>query len=275
MSNYNIHQQRKNLTSYLIILVIVLVGCTTKYNPQTLTVAGSRSVLPSVQELATAYQNENSAVQIDVQGIGSSAGIEAVLSGIAEIGMASRDLKDEEKTKLESVTIAYDAIAIIVHPENSVDNLTVEQVRDIFAGKITNWQDVGGKNLAIVLVDRDPGSGTKEVFDELLMGEGVTTTDKALVIDGTGAARAVVGNDIAAIGYISFASVDETVRPIKLGGVEPSVENVQNGSYFLFRPFVLVYQKGIISNVGLDFLDFIHSSKGQTIIKNADLILAK
>jgi phosphate transport system substrate-binding protein len=263
------HLATKILVPFLILLSI-MAACQSRQQ-QVLTIAGSRSVLPSVQEIADAYSSEHPEVTVDIHGIGSSAGIESVRNGTADIGMASRDLKEEEQAELVGTVIAHDVVAVIVHPENTVSDLTTEQVRSIFSGAIADWSEVGGEDLPIVIIDKEAGSGTKEVFEELLMGEDVPISESAIIMDGTAAARNAVASDKAAIGYISLASVTSEVRAISLDGITPSVENVQAGQYGLLRPFVLATRENP-SQLATRFIEYVLGTEGQAIIEEVGLI---
>jgi phosphate transport system substrate-binding protein len=260
------------LTSSVILLVslLTLSACQSRQEP-VLTIAGSRSVLPVIQEIADIYGSEHPEITIDVHGIGSSAGIESVRKGTADIGMASRGLKEEEQAELVGAVIALDVVAIIVHRENAVSDLTTDQVRSIFSSAISHWSEVGGDDLPIVIIDKEAGSGTREVFEELLMGEDVLISESAIVMDGTAAARTAVASDPAAIGYISLASVTPEVRAISLDGITPSVESVQAGRYSLFRPFVLATRKNP-AKLATQFIEYVRSTEGQDIVEQAGLI---
>lgn len=261
------------LVASLIVLGAWTHACTGK-RAGTVTVAGSRSVLPVVQELADHYKVKYPDITIDIQGIGSSAGIAAVQQGAADIGMSSRNLKETE-TGLEETVIAIDCVALIVNPQNKIAALTSDQIRDIFAGETTNWSTVGGDDVSITVIDKEAGSGTREVFEEILMGE-TKISELAIVMDGTGAARAAVARDPAAIGYISLASVTQEVEAIALDQVEPSTQNVQAGKYMLFRPFVLATTAtGEVPKLARDFIDYILSEEGQSIVEDSGLIRAK
>ena len=247
--------------------LLALVACKPQAN--TLVIAGSRSVMPVVEVLADSFKQNNTQVQIDIQGVGSSAGVTAASEGAADIGMVSRRLKEDEPQLVETI-IAYDGVAIIVHPNNPVDNLTMEQLRAIYAGKITNWADVGGNDAEIVLIDKEEGSGTRDVFMDLVMDE-TPIADSAIVMDGTGAARAAVAADPNAIGYISFAAVTPEVKALTIDGVPASPEAVLAGNYIIYRPFVLVTQAEP-SALAQQFLDYVQSPAGQAIVAQNDLI---
>jgi phosphate transport system substrate-binding protein len=233
-------------------------------------VAGSTSVQPYVEVLAEEYYRLYQNIA-DVQGGGSSMGITAVNEGTANIGMSSRPLRGAE-LELWSVEIARDALAIIVHPQNPVKNLTLEEIRRIYTGEINNWSMVGGKNREIYVVAREEGSGTRGAFEELVMGES-RITQGAITFNSNGAVRQTVSSGLDFIGFISLGLVNETVSAIELNGVEASRDNVMNGSYELFRSFIFVTIEEPESGGAIDqFIRFILSPEGQEVLKDEGLI---
>jgi phosphate transport system substrate-binding protein len=237
-----------------------------------LSVVGSTSVEPFAEALAEEYMAHHRQEKIFVQGGGSSAGILAVRTGAAKVGMSSRDLMESEKD-LMAVPIIYDAIAIIVHRENPLQELTLEQIRKIFSAEITRWSELTGKNQPITLVSREEGSGTREAFQKLIMGEKEISLS-ALVQDSNGAIRQVVGDDRNAIGYISLGLVNDRVKALRIDGIEPSVENIQNRRYKIVRPFLFVF-KSSPQGLAKNFLDFILSPAGQKLLVQEGLISMK
>lgn len=231
----------------------------------TITIAGSTSVQPLSEELARAFKEKHPQVDINIAGGGSGAGIKAAQEGTAEIGASSRDLKPDEEGTLNKTIIAKDGIAIVVHPKNSVNELTVEQTRKIFAGEITNWEDVGGKSAAINLFTREEGSGTRDAFQEMVMGKDTKISGNASVLNATGALRTAVAGDINGIGYISLGSLDKSVKALKIDGVEPSGATILDGTYKISRPF-LYLTKGEPDGIVKAYLDFVLSSEGQKIV---------
>lgn len=232
-------------------------------------IAGSTSVQPLADELARYFMQQNPKVTIEVQGGGSSVGIRSAIQGIVDIGTSSRELTEDESKKLsekgwQEIKIAEDGIAVIVHKTNSISNLTIEQIRDIFSGKIKNWKDVGGKNAPIVVVTREEGSGTRGAFEEIVMGK-AKITDSAIVQPSTGAVKTTVSQDENAIGFISIGALDSTVRGVKVEGVEPTEKNVKLGKYKIKRPFLFLVSK-TPSVVTKAFVDFALSDEGQAIV---------
>ncbi|HEX5690654.1 MAG TPA: phosphate ABC transporter substrate-binding protein [Roseiflexaceae bacterium] len=237
-----------------------------------LTVTGSTSVTPFAEHLAELYQHQHAGTTINIQGLGSSAGIRAALDGIAEIGMSSRELKAEEADQLDQVVIARDALAMIVNPSNPVSDLSREQIQAIFGGATRSWADLGGPDVPIVLVSREAGSGTYGAFEELVMkNEPIATS--AMRQGSNGAIRQIVAEDIYAIGYISLGIVDNTVKALSIGGVQPSAEHVEDGSYTLVRPFLFVWRKGQpLGQLASGFLDYVLGPEGQRELTNAGLV---
>lgn len=231
---------------------------------------GSTSVDPLAQKLAEAYKAKTPDVEIEIQAVGSSAGIKAALDGSATIGMSSRELKEEEIAEgANPLIICRDGIAVAVNPENPVQNLSKEQVQKIFMGEITNWKEVGGNDEEIIVVSRESGSGTRGAFEEILKIEKEVEGKKisglvqtALQAEGTGAVKANVASKENAIGYVSLGYIDETIKTVQVEGADPTAENITAGTYPVARPFVLV-TKGEISETDQAFLDFVMSSEGQ------------
>jgi len=232
--------------------------------------AGSTSVQPYAEVLSEDYALLYPDDAVDVQGGGSAAGITAAESGVADIGMSSRDLTDDEKQQLWSVEIAKDGLAIIVHPKNPVQDLSLEQVRDIYSMKITKWSELGGPDANIHVITREDGSGTRSSFESLIMGTD-RITPKAIVQDSNGAVRQLVSSDPNSIGFISLGLVDQTVKALNLDNIIPSRENVINGSYGLFRPFLFL-SKGEPTGLAKQFIDYTMSPDGQKILMDEGLI---
>ena len=267
---------KKKLISILAgtLLVGSLVGCSSGSassgsgsDATKITVSGSTSIGPTMEVLAENYQKANEGVSIEVQQVGSSAGITNTIDGTSQIGMSSRDLKDEEKSEgLEEYQIAIDGIAVITNTANEVKDLTIEQVKDIYTGKITNWKEVGGKDADIVVVSREDGSGTRDGFQEIVGFESEELTGDAQISDGSGNIKTTVQGNENAIGYISFGYLDDSINSVKIGGVEPTEENVYKDKYPISRPFLLV-TKGEATDDAKAFIDYILSDDGQKTIK--------
>lgn len=237
------------------------------------TVSGSTSVGPVVEILGEDFTAKNEGISVEVQQIGSSAGIKNAIEGTSQIGMASRDLKDEEKASgLKETQIAIDGIAVITNKNNEVKDLTLEQVKDIYTGKITNWKEVGGKDAPIVVVSREDGSGTRDGFQENVGFESEELTKDAQISDGSGNIKSIVEGNENSIGYISFGYVDDKVNALTIDGVELTVENVKDNKYAIARPFLLVNKEDKISEEGTKFIEFILSEEGQKIVEDKGFI---
>ena len=212
-------------------------------------------------------------VTVNAEFTGSSAGIESLLSGSVDIGNSSRALEDSEKQNgaVENI-VAIDGIAVVVNPDTKVENLTKEQLAQIYTGEITDWADVDGDSAPIVVIGREAGSGTRGAFEELL-----DVADKctyASELDSTGAVMAKVASTPGSIGYVSLDVLDDTVKALKLEGVEPTAENIKAGNYFLSRPFVMA-TKGEISEQSEPvqaLFDYLSSAEGKDLISSVGLI---
>lgn len=244
-------------------------GCSRTSAERGLTVAGSTSIQPFADRWAEVFMKGHPRFSVNVQGGGSSAGIQAAKSGAADIGMSSRELKDSEKDLLE-IVVARDGLAIIVHPENPVGDLSLVQVQNIFAGNIGNWEYAGGPAREIHVVTREEGSGTRGAFQEMVMGKS-RIFPRAIVQDSNGTVREIVANDPASIGYISLGLVNERVKAVRLEGVEPSHDHIIEKKYTLVRPFLFV-TNGPPKPGAREFINFVLSRKGQELIEKEGLI---
>lgn len=238
----------------------------------TISISGSTSVGPLMEKVQEIYEEEISNVTLEIQQNGSGAGIKDVIGGVSEIGMSSRELKDEEKGSVEGTTIAYDGIALLVNPNNTVKNISLEDVKKIYTGEITNWKDLGGEDAPIVVVSREEGSGTRDAFQEIVGYESEELTKDASISDGSGAVKTTVAGNKNAIGFASFEYIDDTVSALSVNDVEPTAENVKAGDYKISRPFLLVTSKDTLTDEGQKLIDFVLSSEGQQIVKDNKLI---
>ena len=240
----------------------------------TVDVIGSNSVQPFAEVLAEEFNEQNREFKVDVQGGGSTVGVQATRDGIADVGMASRSLKPEEAAEFTPVTIARDGLAIVVHSSNPINNLSVEQVRNMFSGHITNWQEVGGPDAPVRLIVREESSGTREAFMTLVMGEGIRVVRTAINQDSNGAIKELVKNDPYSIGFMSLGLVTDELKAIQVDGVDATVDAVVDGSYPLVRPFLFI-TKGPPSAQAQKFIDFVLSDHGQDILAREGLVRAK
>ena len=238
-----------------------------------ISMVGSTSMEKFANALSESFMEKYPNVTVTAEFVGSGAGIEAVSNGTADIGNSSRNLKDEEKAGgVAENIVAIDGIAVVVDGANTVEDLTKQQLSDIYEGKITNWKDAGGNDAPIVVVGRESGSGTRSAFEELLKLEDICKYSNEL--DSTGAVMAKVASTPGAIGYVSLDVLDDTVKAVKLEGAEPTEENIKAGSYFLSRPFVMA-TKGEISeqnDLVKALFDYIYSEEGAEIVKSVGLI---
>ena len=240
----------------------------------TVSTDGSTSMEKVIGGLGEMFMELNDNVTFTYNPTGSGSGIKAVQEGRCDIGLSSRALKaEEEEQGLVATTLAYDGIAVIVNPENTVEDLTVEQIAAIYAGEITNWSKVGGMDAEIVLVGREAGSGTRSGFEEIVGVEDLCQYRQELT--STGDVITAVSQNPGAIGYASLASVKDTVKAIKVGGVAPSEETVKDETYAIQRPFVLVTKKGTaLTETAQAFFDFITSEAAREVITAAGVVPA-
>lgn len=260
-----------SLFALAIALVCVLTAC--GGNKEAVTTDGSTSMNKVIGALGEAFQSD-SGTTVTYNATGSGAGIQAVLEGRCDIGLASRELKDEEKAKgLEGTVLAYDGIAIIVNPENPVNDLDLETIAKIYTGEIKNWKEIGGNDAEIVLIGREAGSGTRDGFESI-----TGTEDKCAYrqeLTSTGDVITTVASNPNAIGYASLASVKDTVKALKIDGVTASEETIKNGTYVVQRPFVLVTKTDVtLSESAQSFFNFITSEAAQGIIIEAGVVPA-
>lgn len=240
----------------------------------TVVIAGSTSVQPLSEELAEAFMDQNGGVSVEVQGGGSGQGIKAIADKIADLGALSREVKDEEKASISNETIiAKDGVAVVVNPDCSAADLTIEQIQKIYTGEISNWKEVGGDDAAIVVVTREEGSGTRGAFTEITKvlakdasgKEMDQTTTNAIVQPSTGAVKQTVATMPNSIGYISLGALDDTVKPVTVEGVAPANDTVLSGEYKISRPFIFVSGEEVTPATQA-FLDFVLSAEGQEIV---------
>jgi phosphate transport system substrate-binding protein len=246
----------------------------------TVVVAGSTSVQPLSEMLAETYMADHPEVSIEIQGGGSGQGVKAIEEKIADFGALSRELKPEEESiAAKQFVIAKDGIAIIVNSETSVSDIAIEQLKKIYTGEITNWSEVGGANKAINVVTREEGSGTRSAFGELTgvlgkdaNGEEVdNTVASAIVQSSTGGVLEIVSGTPDSIGFISLGSLDDSVKALKVEGVQASTATVISGEYKISRPFLYIAGSNLSAGAQA-FVDFILSAEGQSIVEEAGYI---
>ena len=235
---------------------------------------GSTSMEKVIGALGEAFMEANSGVNFTYNPTGSGSGITAVSEGRCDIGLSSRALKDSEVASgLVGTVLAYDGIAMIVNPANTVEDLDIETIAKIYTGEITNWSEVGGADAEIVLVGREAGSGTRSGFEEL-----TETVDKCKYrqeLTSTGDVITAVAQNPDAIGYASLASVKDSVKALKVAGVAPTEETVKDGTYLIQRPFVLVTKEGVaLSPVAQAFFDYATKGQANDIITASGVVPA-
>ena len=246
-----------------------------EYLSGTVSTDGSTSMEKVIGALGEAFMEANSGVTFTYNPTGSGSGIQAVQEGRCDIGLSSRALKDAEKAAgLTETILAYDGIAVIVNPENTVEDLTLEQIAAIYTGEITNWSELGGDNAEIVLIGREAGSGTRGGFEEIVGIEDLCQYRQEL--SSTGDVITTVAQNPGAIGYASLASVKDTVKAVKVDGVAPSEATVKDGTYAIQRPFVLATKADAkFSDAAQAFFDYMTSDKANDIIIAAGVVPAK
>lgn len=253
-----------------IMLAAALTGCGGTKN-ETVSTDGSTSMEKVIGYLSEAYMDSHDGTKVTYNPTGSGSGIQAVSEGRCDIGLSSRDLKDDEKQNLEETVVAIDGIAIIVNPENTVEDLSVEQIGKIYTGEITNWKEVGGEDKPIVPIGREAASGTRDGFESI-----TGTKDKCKYsqeLTSTGDVIQTVSGNPNAIGYASLAAVKDTIKVLSVEGVKPSKETIQDKTYKIQRNFVLVTRKGTaLSADAQKFFDFATSSAADSLIEKAGAI---
>ena len=235
------------------------------------TTGGSTSVESVIGILTEAFKEIQPNVDVTYDPTGSGAGITGASEGTLDIGLSSRALKDDEAETLDATVFALDGIAIVVNNENTVEDLSLEQIKGLATGEITNWSEVGGPDAPVVPIGREAGSGTRDGFESVIGVEDACKYQQELT--STGAVISAVAANPNAFGYASLASVGDTVKVVSVSGVAPSVETVQDGSYVLQRPFVMVTKEGTeLSEQAQSFLDFATSTDAASLIELADAV---
>ena len=261
---------------FSLILVVILTACAFAGcggEKETVSTDGSTSMNKVIGALGEAFEADNG-ITVTYNATGSGAGIQAVQEGRCDIGLASRNLKDEEKSKgLEGTVLAYDGIAVIVNPNNPVSDLDIETIAKIYTGEIKNWKEIGGNDAEIVLIGREAGSGTRDGFEDI-----TDTKDKCKYrqeLTSTGDVITTVSSNPGAIGYASLASIKDIVKALTVDGVAPSESTIKDGSYVVQRPFVLVTKKDTaLSESAQKFFDYITSEAANEIISAAGVVPA-
>jgi phosphate transport system substrate-binding protein len=257
---------------FLALCVAFFPSCRVGRSQTELTLAGSTSIQPFADKWAEVFMEKRPGLGVNVQGGGSSAGIQACKSGACQIGMSSRELKGDEKDLFE-IVVARDGLAVIVHPSNPVRGIKTAEVKQIFAGDLRNWNYLGGLDREITVVTREEGSGTRGAFQELVMGKNRIHRG-AITEDSNGTVREIIAHDPYAIGFISLGLVNEQVRALELDGAAANEENIVSGRYKLVRPFLFV-SRGEPTGLAKEFVDFVLSQEGQALVKREGLLPIK
>lgn len=230
----------------------------------TLSMNGSTSMEKVIKAVNGAFMEKNKGVTVNLNLTGSGTGIQEASEGKCDIGNSSRKLKDEEAEKLDATVVGLDGIALVVNPANKLEDITLQDLAKVYSGEITNWKELGGDDKAIVVIGREDGSGTRDGFESIVMGD--KEPKYAQELESTGSVINAVATTDGAIGYASLANVDETVKALKVGGVEATEENVKSGAYKVQRPFICATLKGSDNKLVKAYLDFILSEEGQALV---------
>lgn len=230
----------------------------------TLSMNGSTSMEKVIKAVNGAFMEKNKGVTVNLNLTGSGTGIQEASEGKCDIGNSSRKLKDEEAEKLDATVVGLDGIALVVNPANKLEDISLEDLAKVYSGEITNWKELGGDDKSIVVIGREDGSGTRDGFESIVMGD--KEPKYAQELESTGSVINAVATTDGAIGYASLANVDETVKALKIGGVEATEENVKSGAYEVQRPFICATLKGSDNKLVKAYLDFILSEEGQALV---------
>lgn len=230
----------------------------------TLSMNGSTSMEKVIKAVNGAFMEKNKGVTVNLNLTGSGTGIQEASEGKCDIGNSSRKLKDEEAEKLDATVVGLDGIALVVNPANKLEDITLEDLAKVYSGEITNWKELGGDDKSIVVIGREDGSGTRDGFESIVMGD--KEPKYAQELESTGSVINAVATTDGAIGYASLANVDETVKALKIGGIEATEENVKSGAYEVQRPFICATLKGSDNKLVKAYLDFILSEEGQALV---------
>ena len=230
----------------------------------TLSMNGSTSMEKVIKAVNGAFMEKNKGVTVNLNLTGSGTGIQEASEGKCDIGNSSRKLKDEEAEKLDATVVGLDGIALVVNPANKLEDITLEDLAKVYSGEITNWKELGGDDKSIVVIGREDGSATRDGFESIVMGD--KEPKYAQELESTGSVINAVATTDGAIGYASLANVDETVKALKIGGIEATEENVKSGAYEVQRPFICATLKGSDNKLVKAYLDFILSEEGQALV---------
>lgn len=262
------------------LICFLLTGSNGLAAENNIVIKGSTTVLPIAQPCAEVFMDQNPDIDISVQGGGSGVGVASIIDGTCDIGNSSRSVKEEEIATarekgvhiFENI-VARDAIAVIVNPANTLTGLTLDQVKGIYTGEISNWSEVGGSDQVIVVVSRDSASGTFEAFNELALKKEKVRPDSLLQASNSAVAT-TVANTPGAIGYVGLGYVTDRIKAIEVNGVMASKETVNAATYPLARP-LFMYTNGEPSGIVKEFIDFVMSEEGQKLVEENGFISVK
>ena len=269
--------KQKKILIFLLLITLVIISSSCSRDQKTVVIKGSTTVLPIAQK-ATEVFYKKTKIPVSLSGTGSGDGIKSLIDGTCDIANSSREIKKEEielasskGIKIKEITIAYDMIVPIVHPSNKVNNLSIEQLKAIYDGSITNWKEVGGNDEKIVVISRDSSSGTFEVWESKVMNKTEVRAD-ALLQASNGAVLTAVANNKNTIGYIGFGYLNSTVKMLWVNNIEPTIENGKSAVYPLSRKLYIYVNESKISGQTQKYVDFLLSKEGQQIVKEAGFI---
>ncbi len=267
------------LSLIFLIMIAVVTGCSRDQNNKSkIVIKGSTTVLPITQKAVEAYSKINDSVSISISGGGSGEGIKALIDGNTDIANSSRQLKEvetklaaEKKLSIKEIPVAYDMIVPVVHPDNPVKNLTIDQLKAIYDGSINNWKQIGGKDGKIIAVSRDTSSGTYEVWHEKVMHKTDVKKD-ALLQASNGAIVSTVSQNPKAIGYIGYGYINDRVRPLTVNGIEGTIENGKSGKFPVSRKLYIFINEEKVTDKAKEFIDYILGAEGQALVQEAGFI---
>lgn len=264
----------------LILSLAIMVSMTGFSEAEDLRIDGSTTVLPIAQKAAEVFMKKHPSIKVFVSGSGSGTGIKALMDGTTDIATSSREAKDKEVASAKKKNIiltghrvALDGIVPVVHPSMKLENITMEQLRDIYNGKIKSWKELGGPNRPISVVSRDTSSGTYEVWEEKVLQKDKVRAD-ALLVASNGQAVQTVAQNKYAIGYIGIGYIDKSIKVLTVKGIKPTPDTVRNGSWPISRPLYM-YTNGNPKGTIAKFIDFLLSKEGQKIVNEVKYVSMK
>ena len=265
------------LFAFIAVISLLFAPTVQAKDGERVVIKGSTTVLPITQKTSEEYSKTGN-VSIGIEGSGSGNGIKALLDGTCDIANSSREMKKEEleaaKKKginAQEIVLAYDMIVPIIHPSNPIQNISIDQLKGIYNGTITNWKELGGKDSRIVVVSRDTSSGTYEVWHEKVMKK-TDVVNKALLQASNGAVLSTVAVNPKSIGYVGFGYLNKSVKAIKVNNIVGTIENGKSGKFPISRKLYMYVNKDKLSNAAKGFIDFILSKKGQQLVKEEGFI---